>query len=653
MHSHVFEMQVACRQQPGKLPHKLFMLQKTTSNWQVYHPPPEAVDVLTHCKRLTIANTTAELVELACGGQGSQSFEVAYDVVSRGRLVEATVARVRNGVVANYLEPYMRRRDPDCMVIGDGLPTDKESFQSRFGGEFAPVRQQTFDWLKNQELAMFGFMAGGAGMGMDALVIAPANAGFFALGLAMLQGILPADAIPAGFLPRAIIYVAPVFRHTHFNGRQVVVHNRRDGLHELFSYNLYPGPSAKKGIYGVLLGLGEREGWVTAHCSTVQVITPYDNVATIMHEGASGGGKSEMLEQAHREPDGRLLLGENLVTGERRFLEIPRSCELHAVTDDMALCHPALQDGKGKLTLIDAENAWFVRVNHIEHYGTDVHLERLTAEPPVPLLYLNIDAVPQSRALIWEHIEDAPGKPCPNPRVVIPRKAFPGVVEGAATVDIRSFGVRTPPCTREHPTYGILGLFHILPPALAWLWRLVSPRGHANPSIVDSEGMTSEGVGSYWPFATGRRVDHANLLLEQFVQNTRMRHILCPNQHVGAWRVGFMPQWIAREYLARRGPARFRPEQLRAARCPLLGHTLRQLQVEGRMVATWFLQIDTQPEVGEDAYDQGAAMLHAFFRRCLADFQVPDLDPLGRQIITCCLDNGSLEHYEQLIPIGS
>ncbi len=104
-----------------------------------------------------------------------------------------------------------------------------------------------------------------------------------------------------------------------------MVHNRRDGLHELFSYNLYPGPSAKKGIYGVLIGLGEREGWVTNHCSTVQVITPYDNVVTIMHEGASGGGKSEMLEQAHREPDGRLLLGEDIVTGERWFTEIPRS----------------------------------------------------------------------------------------------------------------------------------------------------------------------------------------------------------------------------------------------------------------------------------------------------------------------------------------
>jgi hypothetical protein len=619
-------------------------------NWRKYNPPSEAADVLAHCRKLTVINTADELIDHACGGPGSQSMEVAFDVPGKGRVVEVTVARVRNGVAANYHEAYMRRRDPDCMVIGDGEPTDKEAFAHRFGTDFSPLRTQTFDWLKTQELAMFGFIAGGAGLGMDALVIAPANVGFFALGLAMLQGIVPEDQIPSSFVPRAIIYVAPVFRHTHFAGRQVVVHNRREGLHELFSYNLYPGPSAKKGIYGVLLGLGEREGWVTAHCSTVQVITPYDNVATIMHEGASGGGKSEMLEQAHREPDGRLLLGENLVTGEKRYLEIPRSCELHAVTDDMALCHPSLQDGRGKLTLTDAENAWFVRVNHIEHYGTDVHLERLTAEPPQALLFLNIDAVPESRAMIWEHIPDAPGKPCPNPRVIIPRKVFPGVVEGAVTVDIRSFGVRTPPCTSQHPTYGILGLFHVLPPALAWLWRLVSPRGHANPSIVDTEGMTSEGVGSYWPFATGRRVDHANLLLGQFARNTRMRHILCPNQHVGAWRVGFMPQWVAREYLARRGPARFRPEQLCPARSPLLGNTLRQLQVEGRMIATWFLRVDSQPEVGPEAYDQGAATLYAFFRKCLSEFQDPDLDPLGKQIITCCLDGGTLEDYERLIP---
>jgi hypothetical protein len=49
------------------------------------------------------------------------------------------------------------------------------------------------------------------------------------------------------FDPKAVIFVAPPFRHTHFKGKQMVVHNRRPGRHELFSYNLYPGPSAKKG----------------------------------------------------------------------------------------------------------------------------------------------------------------------------------------------------------------------------------------------------------------------------------------------------------------------------------------------------------------------------------------------------------------------
>ena len=228
---------------------------------------------------------------------------------------------------------------------------------------------------------------------------------------------------------------------------------------------------------------------------------------------------------------------------------------LRPVTDDMALCHPSLQDGNGKIRVTDAEAAWFVRVNHINNYGTDTYLERITAQPDQPLLFLNIDAVPGGRALIWEHIQDAPGKPCPNPRVIIPRAGFPDIVDGAVAVDVRSFGVRTPPCTREKPTYGIIGLFHLLPPALAWLWRLVSPRGYDNPSIVELEGMESEGVGSYWPFATGQRVTQANLLLEQFTHYHNTRYILTPNQHVGAWKRGFMPQWVAREYLARRGTA--------------------------------------------------------------------------------------------------
>jgi len=428
-----------------------------------------------------------------------------------------------------------------------------------------------------------------------------------------------------------------------------VVHNRTEELYEIFSFNLYPGPSAKKGVYGILIDIGSREGWIAPHCSAVQVITPYDNSTIIMHEGASGGGKSEMLEQVHRESDGRLLLGENIITGERRYLQIPRTCDLQPIADDMAICHPSIQRNHGRIRLTDAEDAWFLRVNHIHNYGTDPTLERITAQPSQPLLFLNIDAVPNSRALIWEHIHDAPGKPCPNPRVIVPRSEFGNVLNGAATIDVRSFGVRQPPCTREKPTYGIIGLFHILPPALAWLWRLVSPRGHDNPSIVDSEGMSSEGVGSYWPFASGKRIRQANLLLDQFTDYRQMRYIITPNQYIGAWKVGFMPQWVAREYLARRGNSKFRPEQIRPARSSLLGYALYSIHVEGQQIARWFLQVDTQPEVGVEAYDEGAKMLHDFFCKELANFNTPDMVPLGRQIIECCLDNGSLTDYEQLI----
>ena len=36
-------------------------------------------------------------------------------------------------------------------------------------------------------------------------------------------------------------------------------------------------------------------------------------------------------------------------------------------------------------------------------------------------------------------------------------------------------------------------------------------------------GMVAEGVGSYWPFATGTRVAAANLLLRQIVEASRTR----------------------------------------------------------------------------------------------------------------------------------
>jgi len=221
----------------------------------------------------------------------------------------------------------------------------------------------------------------------------------------------------------------------------------------------------------------------------------------------------------------------------------------------------------------------------------------------------------------------------------------PDIVDGPVQVDIRGFGVRTPPCTIDSPSYGILGILHVIPPALAWLWRLVAPRGHDNPSVTDSEGMVSEGVGSYWPFATGLRVEQANLLLRQFREAADTGYVLCPNQHVGAWRVGFMPQWIAREYLARRGSARFRDEQLQPARCPLLGYVPRSMMVEGTTITRWLTQVETQPEVGIEAYDKGAEQLREFFEQTLNPFMNDSLEPLGRRIIDRFFSGAAVEDY--------
>lgn len=81
--------------------------------------PADAVEILTGCRSFQVFNNTTELATAAVGGSDSQSFEVSYSLPDRGSVTEAVVHRVSNGVSANYTEAYMRRRDPDTMLIGD------------------------------------------------------------------------------------------------------------------------------------------------------------------------------------------------------------------------------------------------------------------------------------------------------------------------------------------------------------------------------------------------------------------------------------------------------------------------------------------------------------------------------------------------------
>lgn len=596
---------------------------------------------------IVIPKTKNDIIDIALGGNNKR-FEVKYDVKGKNEVTEAVVVRCKNGLSINYTETYMRRRDPDCLFIGDKEDTDKVRFSDEYGYDFDSLRSESFEWLKSQkELLFMPFYSGGIELRAPSLLIAPVNAGFFAGGLADLQEFIPYSELPDNFKPEIVIYLAPTFRHTHFKGKQVVVHNRLNDMYEMFAYNLYPGPSAKKGVYGALLHLGEKEGWTTLHASTVKIKNNFNNKELVMmHEGASGGGKSEMIQAPHYDSHNKLVVGVNTITGEKFTLDYADSMTLYPVTDDMALAHLAIQKGKKKLILSDAESGWFIRVDHIKEYGTEPSLEKITVHPKSPLVFLNLDGKEDATCLIWEHTMDAPGKRCPNPRVVVPRSSVANIINTPVEVDVRSFGFRAPPCTRENPTYGIIGLFHILPPALGWLWRLVSPRGHANPSIADSEGFVSEGIGSYWPFLTGKMVNQANILLKQIMDAPETHYILTPNQHVGAYATSFSPQWVAREYINANG---FTFNKTTPSKLALLGWTPENIEVSGKTIPDYFFDVSLQKEVGVEGYAKGAEIIKQFFEKELKNYNCDKLDPLGRKIIEIFHDNGSIDDYDSVL----
>lgn len=621
-----------------------------------FNLPDDLAEVLKKTRVICYPESKDQLLEMCFGPTHSSRYDVTYPIAGMGICKEAEVLRCKNGPVVNFMEDYMRRRDPDCMRIGDELPTDKPRFKDVYGYEFSKLRRETMDWLGEQQLIVLPFHAGGKYYGYDSLMVCPVNAAFFALSLANMQGFVSIDDVQEGYTPRAIIYVAPPFRHTHFNGKQVVVHNRSEKLHEVFSYNLYPGPSAKKGVFSMLLDIGENEGWITNHASAAMLESPYENEVVFMHEGASGGGKSEMLEEIHKEGD-KILLGTHTVSGEKYYLSMGETCKIHPIADDMILAHKDMQNDSGHLVIADAEDGWFLRMDGDTRYGNNPVYESISIHPSEPLEFFNMDGTPGATCLIWEHVMDSTGKPCTNPRVIIPRDMIADIIPGnePQEVDVRSFGVRMPPSTVMAPNYGVMGMVQFVPVSIAWLWRLISPRGFKNPSIADSNagsGLKAEGVGSYWPFATGRKVTQANMLLEQMLNAPKTLNILIPNQYIGAYHVGFMGEWLTREYLARRGGT-VRRKHLVESRCPLFGYSLDEMKIDGQYVRQTFLRPELQSKLGFEGYDKGAKILTDFFKEQLEQYLTDELDPMGRRIIELCLNDAPLEEYLKLTPMSN
>src|SRR5262245_56446388 len=88
--------------------------------------PAELKELLAACPGFIVPKDREEILHLALGEQDVAVYEVAYDVPGHGRIVEAAVTRCKNGLSVNYNDPRMRRRDPDCMLVADDQPSDKE-----------------------------------------------------------------------------------------------------------------------------------------------------------------------------------------------------------------------------------------------------------------------------------------------------------------------------------------------------------------------------------------------------------------------------------------------------------------------------------------------------------------------------------------------
>ena len=141
--------------------------------------------------------------------------------------------------------------------------------------------------------------------------------------------------------------------------------------------------------------------------------------------------------------------------------------------------------------------------------------------------------------------------------------------------------------------------------------------------------------------------------MQQIMDYPNAKCILIRNQHVGAYKVAFMSEWLTREFITRRNGAEFEKEYLIASRCPILGYTVDEVKVDGNNIPNSLLRPEYQPEIGLEAYDKGAKILTDFFKKEVLQFMSAELNPIGRQIINLCLRDAPVEEYEKILPMKS
>ena len=93
-------------------------------------------------------------------------------------------------------------------------------------------------------------------------------------------------------------------------------------------------------------------------------------------------------------------------------------------------------------------------------------------------------------------------------------------------------------------------------------------------------------------------------------------------------------------------------DRLTPSRCSLLGYSLKEMKVDGQNIRSKFLHPETQETLGTEGYDKGAKILYDFFAKELEAYEVEELHPVGKQILECFRNNGTVEDYCAIIPLG-
>ena len=100
--------------------------------WKHWHISDDLKALFEKSSNVILPDTRDELIDLSVGGKGNKTYKVGYEIEGKGFVVEADVVRCKNGIAINYPDPYMRRRDPNCMVVNNIEMTDKITYKERF-----------------------------------------------------------------------------------------------------------------------------------------------------------------------------------------------------------------------------------------------------------------------------------------------------------------------------------------------------------------------------------------------------------------------------------------------------------------------------------------------------------------------------------------